>query len=157
MIPEILEIVEKTLSIKSVLTLQNDVTKSELKWNFDLKDFYYDKNKEPARLIKRNEIIIQWIRRCFQTSRDKYRTYYKDKKPFGLKIKEYIGYNPYASDFTLLHIKKEIITILKSHDWIKSITNYKSEFKGHTLYIEFTIIYISENGANEKIEITEKL
>ena len=157
MVPEILEVVEKTLSIKTISSTINTVTNQELKWNFENKDFEYDQNREPIKLTQRNEILIQWVKRCFHTHKDKYRTYYKDRKPFGLYIKDYIGQNPYAEDFTLLYIKKEIITILKTHEWIKSVTNYKSEFKRNALYIEFTIIYINENGKSEKAEISENI
>ena len=110
------------------LEYDNSEVYFDLKWDFKKGDFVYEKGT-PVLLTTKKEIVKQWVIKCLIVTKNAWRVYYKDIFPFGVGINKYKGINPLYQDYAQSEIKREIISALKEHDYIKSIINYYSEFK----------------------------
>ena len=117
----------------------------DLKWDFKKGDFVYEKST-PVLLTTKKEIVKQWIIKCLIVTKNAWRVYYKDVFPFGVGINKYRGINPLYQDYAQSEIKREILTALKEHEYIKSINNYYSDFKEDRLTFEFDVILKDEEG-----------
>ncbi len=124
----------------------------DLKWDFKKKDFVYN-NGSPILLKTKKEIVKQWIIKCLVVTKNAWRVYYKDVFPFGVGINKYKGINPLYQDYAQSEIKREIITALQEHEYIKLITNYYSEFKEDKLSFEFDVVL--NGGESEILNISE--
>lgn len=117
----------------------------DLKWDLKKGDFVYEKGT-PVLLTTKKEIVKQWIIKCLIVTKNAWRVYYKDVFPFGVGINKYRGINPLYQDYAQSEIKREILTALKEHEYIKSISNYYSDFKEDRLTFEFDVILKDEEG-----------
>ena len=97
-------------------------------------------------MTTKKEIVKQWIIKCLIVTKNAWRVYYKDVFPFGVGINKYRGINPLYQDYAQSEIKREILTALKEHEYIKSISNYYSDFKEDRLTFEFDVILKDEEG-----------
>lgn len=134
------------------LEYDNSEVYFDLKWDFKKGDFVYEKGT-PVFLTTKKEIVKQWVIKCLIVTKNAWRVYYKDIFPFGVGINKYKGINPLYQDYAQSEIKREIISALKEHDYIKSIINYYSEFKEDKLSFEFDIVL--KGGEKEMLNISE--
>ena len=134
------------------LEYDNSEVYFDLKWDFKKGDFVYEKGT-PFLLTTKKEIVKQWVIKCLIVTKNAWRVYYKDIFPFGVGINKYKGINPLYQDYAQSEIKREIISALKEHDYIKSIINYYSEFKEDKLSFEFDIVL--KGGEKEMLNISE--
>ena len=133
------------------LEYDNSEVYFDLKWDFKKGDFVYEKGT-PVLLTTKKEIVKQWVIKCLIVTKNAWRVYYKDIFPFGVGINKYKGINPLYQDYAQSEIKREIISALKEHDYIKSIINYYSEFKDK-LSFEFDVVL--KGGEKETLNISE--
>ena len=136
------------------LEYDNSEVYFDLKWDFKKGDFVYEKGT-PALLTTKKEIVKQWVIKCLIVTKNAWRVYYRDIFPFGVGINKYKGINPLYQDYAQSEIKREIISALKEHDYIKSIINYYSEFKEDKLSFEFDIVL--KGGEKEMLNISETI
>ena len=125
---------------------------SEVYFDFKKGDFVYEKGT-PVLLTTKKEIVKQWVIKCLIVTKNAWRVYYRDIFPFGVGINKYKGINPLYQDYAQSEIKREIISALKEHDYIKSIINYYSEFKEDKLSFEFDVVL--KGGEKEMLNISE--
>ena len=124
------------------LEYDNSEVYFDLKWDFKKGDFVYEKGT-PVLLTTKKEIVKQWVIKCLIVTKNAWRVYYN----------KYKGINPLYQDYAQSEIKREIISALKEHDYIKSIINYYSEFKEDKLSFEFDIVL--KGGEKEMLNISE--
>ena len=136
------------------LEYDNSEVYFDLKWDFKKGDFVYEKGT-PVLLTTKKEIVKQWVIKCLIFTKNAWRVYYRDIFPFGVGINKYKGINPLYQDYAQSEIKREIISALKEHDYIKSIINYYSEFKEDKLSFEFDIVL--KGGEKEMLNISETI
>ena len=136
------------------LEYDNSEVYFDLKWDFKKGGFVYEKGT-PVLLTTQQEIVKQWVIKCLIVTKNAWRVYYRDIFPFGVGINKYKGINPLYQDYAQSEIKREIISALKEHDYIKSIINYYSEFKEDKLSFEFDIVL--KGGEKEMLNISETI
>lgn len=113
--------------------------KIDLKWDFKNNDFLLN-NGEVVTTNNIKEIVKQWIIKCLYVKKNVWRVYYKDIEMFGIGIYKYKGINPLFQEMAQSEIRREIITTLKNHKYIKNIENYYSSFTEDKLIFEFDVI-----------------
>ena len=143
-----------TYSSNQNIEYDNSDIYSDLKWDFKKGDFVYEKGTTVL-LTTKKEIVKQWIIKCLIVTKNAWRVYYKDVFPFGVGINKYRGINPLYQDYAQSEIKREILTALKEHEYIKSINNYYSDFKEDRLTFEFDVILKDDEGTLNISEIFE--
>lgn len=112
-------------------------------------EYEYDfvKNRFTGRKLYGLEALKQWIIKTIRTTRYKHIIYTWDH---GVGIEDIIN-KPYNRNLIESEVSREIEEALSIHNKIKGITNFRSTFKGSTLYCEFDVL--TEMG---NIKINEK-
>lgn len=92
------------------------------------------------------ESIKQFITTLLKTESGKYKVYTDDETDnFGISIYKYIGDRIINNGFIISELKREIEEQLLKHDFIESIKDFSTEFKGRSLIISF-LVKLSDNS-----------
>ena len=103
------------------LQVQEVIKEKDVLFDYEKGTFLFD-GLEPKKTFDKVEIIKEWIKKLFNTERDRWNVHVKDVGyPFGLNIYKYIGQQLYPNTDLIELIKEDIYNSLKNHKDIEEI------------------------------------
>lgn len=103
------------------LQVQEVIKEKDVLFDYEKGTFIFD-GLEPKKTFDKVEIIKEWIKKLFNTERDRWNVHVKDVGyPFGLNIYKYIGQQLYPNTDLIELIKEDIYNSLKNHKDIEEI------------------------------------
>lgn len=101
--------------------VQEVIKEKDVLFDYEKGTFIFD-GLEPKKTFDKVEIIKEWIKKLFNTERDRWNVHVKDVGyPFGLNIYKYIGQQLYPNTDLIELIKEDIYNSLKNHKDIEEI------------------------------------
>lgn len=140
MFPEILNVVLDVYKSEETISKKNIDNLIDIEWNFD-ENKTVIKNGVPYDLIDKREIVKQWIKKCFMTSKNTYQTYIVNEStlPFGIPLKNYIGKN-IKMNLIISEMKKEIKEMMLKFPYIAEVRDVVVIQIKDKLFIFYTVI-----------------
>lgn len=140
MFPEILNVVLDVYKNEEITSKKNIDNLIDIEWNFD-KNKTVIKNGVPCDLIDKREIVKQWIKKCFMTSKNTYQTYIVNESPlpFGIPLKNYIGKN-IKMNLIISEMKKEIKEMMLKFPYIAEVRDVVVIQIKDKIFIFYTVI-----------------
>lgn len=140
MFPEILNVILDVYKSEETTSKKNIDNLIDIEWNFD-ENKTVIKNGVPADLIDKKEIVKQWIKKCFMTSKNTYKTYIVNESvlPFGIPLKNYIGKN-IKMNLIISEMRKEIKEMMLKFPYIKEVRDIVVIQIKDKLFIFYTVI-----------------
>lgn len=140
MFPEILNVVLDVYKNEETTSKKNIDNLIDIEWNFD-ENKTVIKNGVPCDLVDKREIVKQWIKKCFMTSKNTYQTYIVNESalPFGIPLKNYIGKN-IKMNLIISEMKKEIKEMMLKFPYIAEVRDVVVIQIKDKLFIFYTVI-----------------
>ncbi|WP_319201334.1 DUF2634 domain-containing protein [uncultured Ilyobacter sp.] len=107
--------------IEEAKTLSEQIGK-DIKWDFENNETVIS-GGYPVVLADKKEITKQWIKKVFETSKNKYMTYIinESSPAFGFPLKSYIGNLKLPNNLILAEMEKEIIEMMLVFPYISEV------------------------------------
>ncbi|MGB6129627.1 MAG: DUF2634 domain-containing protein [Psychrilyobacter sp.] len=125
---------------KEVLNLGKDIA-----WDFEVNKTSIS-GGYPMDLIDPKEITKQWIKKVFETTKNKYMTYIinKSNPSFGLPLRSYIGNLKIPNSLILAEIEKEIVEMMMVFPYISRVIDVFLLKNKDKLIVFYTVITIDQ-------------
>lgn len=140
MLPEILNAVLDVYKNEEIVPTISVKNLMDIEWDFENNNTVI-KNGIPTDLVDKKEIVKQWIKKCFMTSKNTYQTYIVNDStlPFGIPLKNYIGKN-IKMNLIIAEMKKEIKEMMLKFPYIKEVRDVAVIQIKDKLFIFYTVI-----------------
>ncbi len=147
MLPEITNSLLEVYQNEGLEALEIEVKNlgKDIKWDFENNKTTIERGY-PVDLTSKKEITKQWIKKVFETTKNKYMTYIINGSDpaFGLPLRSYIGNLKIPNNLMLAEIEKEIVEMMMVFPYISEVIDIFLLKEKDKLFVFYTVITIDQ-------------